>query len=122
CAERADRAAEQDRADVDAGAQLAEPEGLLQAGLGAVDDTAVVPEHEAADGRHRDNGGDEGDVDPRRCGRPHHAGRGWRVACRGHGWSLSWRDWLAVSSAAGGLGASLRSRLSDSAVMSRNSA
>src|SRR3546814_17115249 len=57
--ERADGGANQNGADIDADAQLAQVEGAFQPLLRAVDDAAVITEHETADGRDGDDGGDE---------------------------------------------------------------
>src|SRR3546814_6995823 len=61
--ERADGGANQNGADIDADAQLAQVEGAFQPLLRAVDDAAVITEHETADGRDGDDGGDEGHID-----------------------------------------------------------
>ena len=61
--ERADRATDQQRADRETQFGCAQVEFGCQAGLGAVDRAAVVTEQEAADGRDRDDCGNQRHVD-----------------------------------------------------------
>ncbi|CAB5370605.1 unnamed protein product [Rhizophagus irregularis] len=63
-AEGTDRRADQDRADIDADAELAQFERGLQPLLGAVDNARIIAEHEAADRRHHDDRGNETYIDP----------------------------------------------------------
>ena len=59
-----DGATKQHRGDVHAEHEIVELEGFAKALLGAVDDPAVVTEHEAADSRHGDDRRDENHVGP----------------------------------------------------------